>query len=78
MEEVKKRMKAQEKILLVTPVLLALMLVSFPFVFAANVSSYSIPGVPDDVVDCDRTAMTPDHQMEQIKAGIRAFQGGAR
>ena len=50
--------------------LLALYIMPIPIIFAADgLGSSTIPGVPDDAVDYDRTAMTPDSKMEQITAG---------
>ena len=50
--------------------LLALCLIPLPVIFAAGGQDAStIPGVPDDALDYDRTTMTPNRQMEQIMAG---------
>ena len=50
--------------------LLVLCVMSLPVIFSAAGQVLSpIPGVPDDAVDCDRTGITPDREMEQIMAG---------
>ena len=50
--------------------LLTLCFMPLSVTFAAgSPSSSPIPGVPDDAVDCDRSTMTPNCEMEQIMAG---------
>jgi hypothetical protein len=63
-----KRMKTRKNILLLAPIILTLFLLSFPFVFAADVSSTSIPGVSSDAQQFDRTDITPNGHIEQVMA----------
>ncbi|MHA2428327.1 MAG: hypothetical protein ACXADB_09915, partial [Candidatus Hermodarchaeia archaeon] len=60
-------MKSRKNILL-APIILTLFLLSFPFVFAADVSSTSIPGISSDAQQFDRTDITPNGYIEQVMA----------